>query len=185
MGVSFWERAQQLRIGRQTSEAAGEALRRPFEEAGFRMSPGVLDRLADESQGYPFFVQLIGDAVWRRMDSRSEVTPEAMEAGCVDFGKRKGEFHARRHEELASGDLIPVARSVADAFRDRLSLTREELEKAIRAGLRDSGPAPERVLRAAAALRELGFLWRVEGRTEWEPGIPSLMDYVREHVAAG
>ncbi len=185
MGVSFWERAQQLRIGRLTSEAAGEALRRPFEEAGFRMSPGVLDRLADESQGYPFFVQLIGDAVWRRMDSRSEVTPEAMEAGCVDFGKRKGEFYARRHEELASGDLIPVARSVADAFRDRLSLTREELEKAIRAGLRDSGPAPERVLRAAAALRELGFLWRVEGRTEWEPGIPSLMDYVREHVAAG
>ena len=28
--------------------------------------------------------------------------------------------------------------------------------------------------------RHLGFIWRADGRIEWEPGIPSLMDYTRD-----
>ena len=29
-------------------------------------------------------------------------------------------------------------------------------------------------------MRDLGYVWRPETTPMWEPGIPSLMDYVRE-----
>ena len=187
MGVSFWDRARQLRIGRLDEEATVEAFRRPFEAEGLRVSGEVLGALARESQGYPFFVQLLGNAVWGRAVSHSanvfEVNRSALTAGCADFERTKGEFYARRFEELATQRLLPVGRAVADAFRRRRVLTRSELENAISAGLNDLGAAAEPMERTLEVLRDLGYVWRVEARTEWEPGIPSLMDYMREHAA--
>ena len=187
MGVSFWDRARQLRIGRLDEEATAEAFRRPFEAEGFRVSGEVLAAQVRESQRYPFFVQLLGDAVWRRAVSDAtkgqEVTAAALSGGCADFERAKGEFYARRLEELAVRQLLPVGRSLADAFRGRPVLTRTELEDAIGAGLHDPAE-PAEVNRVLETLRDLGFVWRVEARTEWEPGIPSLLDYIREHVPA-
>lgn len=189
MGASFWDRAHQLRIGRLDEEATGEAFRRPFEREGHRLSEDVLGVLVRESQRYPFFVQLLGNAVWQHAVSLSgdarEVTRSALNAGCTDFARTKGEFYARRFEELAVRQLLPVGRSIADAFRGRPVLTRTELENAIGTGLNDPAGAAEEVNRALETLRDLGFVWRVEARTEWEPGIPSLLDYVREHAPAG
>ncbi len=37
---------------------------------------------------------------------------------------------------------------------------------------------------AKNTLRDLGYVWRTETRPLWEPGIPSLMDYVRVHAPA-
>ena len=188
MGVSFWDRARQLRIGRLDEEATAEAFRRPFEAEGFRVSGEVLAALVRESQRYPFFVQLLGNAVWQNAVSLSadarEVTRSALNAGCTDFARTKGEFYARRFEELAVRQLLPVGRSIADAFRGRPVLTRTELEDAIGAGLHDPAGAAGEMNRALGTLRDLGFVWRVEARTEWEPGIPSLLDYVREHAPA-
>ena len=188
MGVSFRDRARQLRIGRLDEEATAEAFRRPFEAGGLRVSGDVLAALVRESQRYPFFVQLLGDAVWRRAVSDTtkgqEVTAAALSDGCTDFERAKGEFYARRFEELAVRRLLPVGRAIADAFRGRPVLTRTELEDAIGTGLHDPAEPAVKVNRALETLRDLGFVWRVEARTEWEPGIPSLLDYVREHAAA-
>lgn len=37
---------------------------------------------------------------------------------------------------------------------------------------------------AAEVLEHLGFVWRTKRLPRWEPGIPSLMDYLREHAPA-
>ena len=37
---------------------------------------------------------------------------------------------------------------------------------------------------ARDAIRDLGYVWRPEAKPLWEPGIPSLTDYVREYTPA-
>lgn len=188
MGVSFWDRALQLRVSRLGEGATAEAFRRPFAAEGMRVSEEALAVLVRESQHYPFFVQLLGEAVWRRAVSEApnlrEVTRSAVSAGCADFERTKGEFYARRFEELTTRRLFPVGQAVAQAFRGRRTLARTELEEAIGAGLEGPDPPAEQVDRALETLRDLGFIWRVEAHTEWEPGIPSLLASIRDHTAA-
>ena len=65
MGASFWDRAEILRIGRLDDEATREALRRPFASEGVTVEDAALKLMAREAQNYPYFVQLLGNAVWQ------------------------------------------------------------------------------------------------------------------------
>ena len=90
-----------------------------------------------------------------------------------------GEYYAHRFDELAGLDLLPLGSAVADSFRGKASLSRTEQDAALERGLGGSVNPAHRA-EALDALRQLGYIWRVESRPDWEPGIPSLMDYVRE-----
>ena len=185
MGASFWNRAEQLRIGRLSEEATAEAFSRPFRDEGIEVSGDALTVMVRESQRYPYFVQLLGSAVWGRLGRSGaqppRVTGETVGAARREFDRTKGEYYAHRVEEMAVRGLLSASAAVADAFRDRSTLTRSHLEKAIERGLGGAGDAGRQGA-AMQELRELGYIWRVEARPDWEPGIPSLMDYVREHA---
>ena len=43
-------------------------------------------------------------------------------------------------------------------------------------------PDPAGVARVQHALADLGFIWGTSPAPGWEPGIPSLLDYVRKHA---
>ena len=79
--------------------------------------------------------------------------------------------------------MLPAARAVAEAFATRPLLTDPQVEAAIQPGLRAAGDAVG-AAEAEQTLRRLGYVWRPGGEPAWEPGIPSLMDYMREHVPA-
>ena len=72
--------------------------------------------------------------------------------------------------------MLPVGRSVATRFRGRSRLGVDELSAAVRAGLPKTAEGGA-MLAATEALEHLGFIWREGGNQDWEPGIPSLMDY--------
>ena len=59
-------------------------------------------------------------------------------------------------------------------------LNRPALNAALAHGLGSPKRDPSELAAGLDGLAQLGFVWRVEGRPDWEPGIPSLMDYVRE-----
>lgn len=179
MGASFWSRALRMRIGRLAPDAAREALRRPFADHGVAPDSGALDRMARESQGYPYFVQLLGSLVWWGIAAStrpSHVTIEAVEAALPEFDRERRDFYRLRVEELMERDLLPVARAVAEAFRNHSRLSDSRLASAVAGGLGGSRPS------AVRALSDLGLIWRYDGRLDWEPGIPSLMDYLRKHA---
>ncbi len=181
MDASFWSRSRQLRIGRLDEEATAEAFLRPLEAEGIRVSANLLGELAHESQGYPWFVQLLGEAIWRCVTERAgpkEITPDLVATARKSFDETRHEYYTQRFEELSRQGLLPVARAVADAFHRDPVLDDEALGIAIRTGLGGS-PEPTAHERAAGSLRDLGYIWRTRGRLAWEPGIPSLMDFVR------
>ena len=187
MGASFWSRAEQLRIGRLYPEATRAAFREPFVGAGVDVTDSALDDMARLSQGYPYFIQLLGDSVWcagpGNEDSKAVVDRAVVEAAVPSFEDAKGSYYANRLEELDRRRLVAVGRTVAEAFVGRRVLTFHELDANIRLAF-DEEPDHERVVAIRDALRDLGYIWRLGPRPEWEPGIPSLMDYVREFVPA-
>ena len=73
-----------------------------------------------------------------------------------------------------------MARTVAEAFDTFPLLNDVQLETAIRRGL-DATPGSQPT-EAKDMLRNVGYVWRPDAKPAWEPGIPSLMDYVREHA---
>lgn len=187
MNASFWNRAKQFRIGRLSEAATADAFARPLRARGVSASDAMLARMAADSQRYPFFIQLLGQAVWERLegaDGRRAVTPAALEAAAPDFDEAKGEYYLHRLDELRAKRLLPVGRAVAEAFRTRPTLSDPEMDAAVAAGQREA-KSPGDALDTIGELKGLGFIWRTRARPEWEPGIPSLMDYIRDHVPPG
>ena len=188
MGASFWNRAQQVRVGRLSEQATAEALRRPFVAEGITVLENALATMTRESQRYPYFVQVMGGAVWEQTaalsDGRRRVTTETVDLARRGFNATRGRYFRQRLDELRKRRLSRVALSVATAFCGRSVLTDPQLDAAVEAGL--GGAAhPKAADDAIEALGDLGFIWRVDDRMEWEPGIPSLMDYARDALGPG
>ena len=65
MGASFWDRSEQLPLGRLEPAAAADAVRVPLEEHGRSIEDAALDRVVRASDSYPFFLQVWGTALWQ------------------------------------------------------------------------------------------------------------------------
>ena len=188
MGASFWDRSHPLPIGRLDESGAADAIRRPLESEALSISDEALAQILAASHGYPFFLQLWGAAVWNRVaqhpsSAHREITIEDAEACAAAFEFRRDHYYLRRHDELQKLRLLPAARAVAEVFGSRESVGDSELEAAVRRGL---GPDADEDAVEAAVERfgDLGFIWRAGAMPDWEPGIPSLMDYIRQVVPA-
>ena len=182
MEASFWNRAEQLPLGRLDEGAAGEAIRRPLAEDGIGVEEGALARMVRESHGYPFFVQLWGRAAWDRVRGAGAgagpVTMAVVEEAAGEFEIRRNRYYSDRYRELKKRELLPAARAVAAAFRDEARLSDAALDRTLE---RSAGDGPG-IAEAAEALEHLGFVWQARGTPSWEPGIPSLMDYILEYA---
>ncbi len=171
MGASFWGRADHVRIGRLSEDATQAGFRRPFAQEGTEVSANALALMVRESQCYPYFVQYLGREVWR--EGRGRVRLRTVEAALPRFRRMRDRFYRRRAEELDKLGLLEAGIAVAAAFRGRDGLTRGELRAAI------GETRPESMQAALRTLQHLGLIWQMETALRWEPGIPSLMNYLR------
>ena len=191
--VPAWERSD-LRSGAaagssvwggSTNAPAAEAIRRPLRDEDITITDGALEHIVRESDAYPFFVQLWGDAVWARAraESRERIGSEDVSACRVVFERQRNRYYSQRYDELKKRRLLRPARAVAEAFESRSVISDSELDSAIRRGFGEAAGDDEAEA-AEQEFRHLGFVWRTDGMPDWEPGIPSLMDYILRTVPA-
>ena len=188
MDVSFWSRSELLPIGRLDAAATADALRLPLAGENVAVDDDALAQLVAANQGYPYFVQLLGEALWRRVvaagpSAGRRITRADVEAIRPDFEQKKGRYYLQRYNELQDQGLLPAARAVAEAFEERERLDGAQLEAAVRRGL-GGRDGEKRTAATAKTLGHLGYIWRPDAVPTWEAGIPSLMDYVRTHTPA-
>ena len=187
MNASFWNRAERRPIGHLDSEATAAAIREPLEGERITIDQDALEHVVRASHGYPYFVQVWGQALWRQVAGTAapkagrRLTRAEAAAARTDFERERNNYYLDRYEELENLRLLPVARAVADAFGAQPLLEDAEIEAAVLTGLRTSG-GTDGMTEARDAIRDLGYVWRSEATPAWEPGIPSLMDYVRTYV---
>ena len=183
MEASFWGRAEVIRVNRLEPGAAAAAIERPLQDEGMSIEPAALERIVRESHGYPFFLQLWGRYSWERTaaEGRRAITVAEVEAVAPEFERRRGDYYRQRCRELEKRELLGAARAVAESFAGASALASHELKETIRGAL---GPAGEGADAATTTLQHLGLVWQADSTMTWEPGIPSLMDYIREQVPA-
>ncbi len=140
-----------------------------------------------QQHGYPFFIQILGQVLWKHAappGGPGRVTDGVLEAALPAFEQRKGHYYRQRFDELRRRRLLRAAHSVATAFRGCDFLTLFEVESVIRRASGDSSD-PAVAQGTENALSDLGFIWATSPAPGWEPGIPSLMDYILEFAPAG
>ena len=189
MNVSFWSRlgVGRLGIGLLSDAATRAALVEPLAAHGVSIDADALDSVVEDSQRYPYFIQVWGRALWhqRLTTGATRLTADHAVAARPDVAARVTDYYEDRYLELDQSGWLAVAERVAAQFQSVPTLTYEELKSAVAAGLAlnvDPGQAQA----ALTALQRLGFVWRPPGQlppVRYEPGIPSLMAHVLDHAA--
>ena len=182
MNASFWSRLGEgeLGIGRLSEGAAKQALTEPLDAHGVAIDEDALGYVVAQSQRYPYFVQLWGDALWQRRLASGAVAIGADDAEAVQptVAAQVANYHQRRFAELESEGLVPAAAAVARLFADATAASNQDVDAALAAaGIDDAGKRYAQ----REALNRLGYIWRPPNQQapfRWYAGIPSLMTYV-------
>lgn len=183
MQTTFWERSQVLPFERLEERDSGAAIRVPFEAADRTIGTDALEKAVTESQGYPYFLQIWGKALWVGGGNEGEpVTPADLRRACEDFALERNRFYGLRYRELERLGLEAAAIAVADAYAGRQQLRGLEINDILEETLRREGRPcdAESVAAIRRKLVAVGYVWDPGFGlgSRYVRGIPSLMDFV-------
>ena len=187
MDVSFWSRLDEgrLGIGLLSDAAARAALVEPLAAHGVGIDADALDAVVKDSQRYPYFVQLWGEALWKRhlATSATRLTAAHADAARPDVAAKVADYYQDRYRELEARGLLPAAVATAPLFEAGAVATASD--HAIDAALATTEADATSRLAAREALNALGYIWTPPGQLPpvvWIAGIPSLMTHVLHHA---
>ena len=180
MKTTFWTRSKKIPLGRLDEPAAAAAILTPLHEENISLTQDVLRQVVAASQHYPFFLQYWGAILW---DTAKKAECTQIDQALLDeawdvFNYQKGLLYQDCFEDITGKGVEAAALAVANAFSDREEITNGELHNIV-AGRPVNLDPPKEVLATIRDLRELGFVWQGSEKSDWEPGIPSLMTYVQ------
>ena len=162
MSATFWSRAEKIGIGRLDTDASAAALVRPMaeQEPPIAFQEKALATVVEDSQLYPYFLQLWGAALWAaaRSTGHARIDAGLVSSAAPDFNAQRAAYYEDRREELERADLLAVAAKVARAFADRATLSSEELNTVI--GDASAADSTATVLRFRDQLVTTGFFWK-------------------------
>ena len=178
--ATFWNRGEHMPLGLLPAGAAGEILEKTGASGGLRYTPDALETSVENSDSYPYFVQLLGQAAWRRAEAgRKAVDEPVARLALADVRRTRRRYYRDRTDEIVGAGLIEPAVAAAQALAGRESgLTDEEIDTA----LAPFSAGPKETLALRDRLYALGLVWLDEETEHWTPGIPSLAVFVIEKL---
>ena len=183
MNASFWSRLDEgrLGIGLLSDAAARAALTEPLAAHGVGIDTDALHTVVEDSQRYPYFIQVWGRALWQRRLTAdvTRLTAAHADAARPHVAARVTDYYQDRYRELEARGLLPAAVATAPLFQAGADATASD--HAIDAALATTGADATARLAAREELNRLGYLWSPPGQLPpvvWVAGIPSLMTHV-------
>lgn len=168
MDATFWSRARIMGFGRLTKQATTDAIVIPLSDNGFDFMPHALQFVIDDTQQYPYFIQLWGESLCNAMrlnETSRIIDTKLVESAFEDYDNQRTVYYRTRYSEIVEESLLDAAVDVARAFGDRPALSEPELADVV------NNETKQR-------LRSLGYIWQDPLSTRYEPGIPSLANFV-------
>ena len=188
VGASFVERSKKMGIARIDEKSAKDAIVKPMSKYGIKIDPDALEQIVDDSQCYPYFIQLWGAALWDLAKNNSLETltiKEVVEAKSV-VEKVRITFYKDRQDTLEEKKLLPACAAMATLFQERGTITKNTLIDVITDSFSDEPVARDLANDHLLTLIRHEFVWAPPGTDLYEAAIPSLMTYVldkqREHI---
>ena len=113
-GQTYTERLTTFDLGMLDVIGVAEALRAPFEDdAGVTVDDEVVDHVHADAGGYPYFVQLWGEALWAVLPERRNVRLADVPRAQRIVDARRDEFYSRRWRRFPSGRARDLALALA------------------------------------------------------------------------
>ena len=117
-------------------------------------------------------------------DTTRPVSLDDVDRARPQFEAARNRFYRYRFSELDHEKLVLVAAKLSVAFIDTDMLTDLEVNESIKEALHSegSGSDTDAVMAARERLHDLGYIWSAgdESRPSYQPGIPSLMQYLAQ-----
>ena len=174
---------EQLPVARLQRPETITALAEPARMSGHPMSAEAAALLAEESQDYPYFIQLLGSAAWNAAAETGAggIGIDAARHGMSTSRVPVERFYSGRYEEAWRRKIAPALEPLASLFANRKGQLPqlELLERLVEIAAPDSFPLDEVAL--FDTLRDLGVVWEASSGV-WEMGIPSFADFVLRHA---
>ncbi len=179
--VSYWSRGRRLRVNRLSAGEAELVVAEPFRAAGIKLEDGVAADLASTADRYPYFLQVYGAAAWEAMVSAGARTLDATHAlrAKETGGLERRDYYRDRRSEFVEAEALPLAYAVAKAFAEGLGHMSDAQLEAVVDEVELAGWTLPGKLRF---LRSRGFVWSSAPDVDWEPGVPSMMDYMAKEA---
>ena len=188
VGASFVERSHVIGIGRLDAQATADAIVKPLNEHGIGIDDNTLAQIVEDSQHYPYFIQLWGAALWdlaKEKDLQKLTSQEITEAE-TKVENRRLNFYEQRRKTLSDLGLLPAAIAIATIFQDAETTTMDTLIDVIADNSPVDSHTTQSVNEHLQTFIRHEFIWNPPDTILYEAGIPSLMTYVldrqREHV---
>ena len=180
VNASFIERSNVIGIARLDAQATADAIVKPLNEHGINIDDSTLAPVVEDSQHYPYFIQLWGAALWdlaKQKDLQKLTSQEITEAE-TKVGNRRLNFYEQRRKTLSDIGLLPAAVAIAAVFQDTETTTMDTLIDVIADNLSVDSLATQSVNEHLQTFIRHEFIWNPPDTNLYEAGIPSLMGYV-------
>ena len=184
VNASFVERVPVIAPGLLSPLSSREALDVP-DWHGWRKDDAVLEEAAADSLGYPYFLQLWGQALWDAGQGHRTLDEEALATARPQVDAVRTEFYGHRYDEFETSletegirrdAMLAAVQAIAQRVcAENAAITTAQLNQLLdQAGidLDQSGVAK-------AIITGNGFL--TQSGDDWFAAIPSLADYIRHH----
>lgn len=180
--ASFVERGVEVEVGPIERESSREAIELPLKDFGnIRIENGAIEKVLDEAQCYPYFVQLWGQALWQQAQKEEK---HELQMADVEKCKRvvegeKAQLYQRRFQRWDArelGALTEVARRLIGGSK----LGRHGIVKVCEMALESSGQDAAGAIDVYKKLVNEGVIWKKTGEENYGPGIPSFLNHVVE-----
>ena len=180
VNASFSERSTMLGIGRLGEEATADAIAKPLQEDGITIDPDALQKVVQDSQQYPYFIQRWGKALWdeAKKTNSNRLTGEQVEIVAPAIDNFRQDLYAERYLKLTQEGLLPSAHVIAEAFQETKKMMLNDLIVLIKDLLPADKADDHFASNTLQALVGMDFVWRPPGTLLYEPGIPSLMTHI-------
>ena len=190
--ATFIERAKSVGLGRLDEEAAAAAISVPLEEDGITIANNALEKAAEDSHGYPFFIQQWGAMLWDHATKKgaTELTEDDADSVMTHVQTEKAEFYSSRYRAIQKP---PELLAAAQALAKELLAGRQNLNMASLAGLiqdniggaaspPDDAELQNKVQTIIEELTRQDFLWQPPASELMVPGIPSFLTYINDRA---
>ena len=180
VGASFVERSKKMGIARLDVQATADAIVKPLNEHGIEIDDSSLAQVVEDSQQYPYFIQLWGAALWdvaKGKDMQRLTSEEAAMVKPQIEGARR-HFYSERRLELKDSGLLKIALNCATLFQEQTRIEEADIENIIRDALPDNQSGEQDEVQVLRGLARHEFIWKPPGTDLYEAAIPSLMTYV-------